>query len=99
MAKLKLRKKDLIQLGCPDGRVIGLAINMALRYYKRSPKADVLAMLSKVLQDRAKYLEDAVWKEVAIALQKDTISGEHFQLLTTAKSFPIYGESEIEAGA
>ncbi|MEM9889121.1 MAG: RtcB family protein [Bacteroidota bacterium] len=99
MAKLKLRKKDLENIGYPSGRIIGLVINTALRHYKRRPKEIVLELLASVLQQQEKYKDDPIWKEVVLALQKDAKDHPILQLLPKEKFFPIYGAQEIEEGA
>ena len=50
MAKLKIRGKDLIKLGYPEGRAIGMAVNMMLKHFKRSSLKDVLEILKKILE-------------------------------------------------
>jgi hypothetical protein len=51
MAKLKLRGKDLIALGYPQGKVISIAINSMLSNYKRERKDKVLQRLKTVLKN------------------------------------------------
>ena len=65
MAKLKLRKKELIKLGYPAGKVIGLAVNAMLRHYRKLPKEEVLALLGDVLANPEQYQDDERMSEIA----------------------------------
>ena len=68
MAKLKIRGKELLKLGYPDGKVIGLAINMALKHCKRSTLEEVLATLKLVLEQPTSYLDHPHFAMVAAEL-------------------------------
>jgi len=48
--KLKLRQKDLLAIGYPKSKVIGIAINIAIKHCKRQTKEAVLAQLKAVLE-------------------------------------------------
>ena len=65
MAKLKIRGKDLVKLGFPDERVVGVAINMALKYCKRQTVEEVLATLKLVLAKPESYLDHPHFAMVA----------------------------------
>ena len=47
--KLKLRGRDLIEINYPEGRVIGVAVSVMMRHFKREKKEVVLAQLSEIL--------------------------------------------------
>ena len=55
MKKLILRGKELVKLGYPEGKVIGVAINMMLKHYKKTDKQVVLNILADVLDDPEAY--------------------------------------------
>lgn len=52
MAKIKISGKELIKLGYPEGRAIGMAINVVHQHFKKEKKEKVLAMLKDLLETR-----------------------------------------------
>lgn len=58
MAKLKLRGKDLISIGYPEGPVIGTAISIMHQHHKRKNYDDAIIILKDILENPEKYLED-----------------------------------------
>lgn len=100
MAKLKLRGKDLIKLGYPEGRAVGMAINMMLKHYKRSKLTEVLDILKKVLDDPEYYLNDKVLGRIANELiDKPDSKNKEFALSENPETYKIYGAKGIEEGA
>lgn len=59
MAKLKLRGKDLRNIGYPEGPVISVAMNVMEKNYKHSTLEEALEILKNVLANPAEYIEDA----------------------------------------
>ncbi len=94
MAKLKLRGKDLIAIGYPQGKVISIAIDTMLRNYKRERKDKVLQRLKTVLKDPEKYHGDGVMGKIAEALVRP-VQVEAQKLTTHRAPFTIFGENEI----
>ncbi len=68
VAKLKIRGKELLKLGYPEGKVIGLAVNMALKHCKRSTLEEVLGTLKLVLEEPTSYLNHPHFAMVAAEL-------------------------------
>lgn len=102
MAKLKIRGKELIKLGYPESKVIGLAINVVYEHFRKSPKAWVLKMLEQILTRPAEFAEEEGWGRIATALlerEAATIANEPRQLAKNAMQFPIFGEEYIEISA
>lgn len=102
MAKLKLRSKQLRNIGYEGNKVIALAINVAYEHFRREPHDWVLDMLTKVLADPAAFRKKEGWQRIALALigeQEITANGGSYTLAPKAKDFPIYGQEDIEAGA
>jgi len=99
MAKLKLRGKDLHKIGYPEGKVIGLAINMMLKHYKRTSKDEVLELLKKVLENPANYSDEPVLGRIAEALlpEEAGVMYKH-PLKETAPTYQAYGLEGIEEG-
>ncbi len=98
MGKYKLRGKDLRALGYPDGPVIGLALGVITKHYKKSNRSTWVNVLSEVLEKPEEYRKDVAWGKVATALLPPPPAPE-FQQLTAPKPFAIYGDEGIEQGA
>lgn len=98
MAKLRLRGKDLIDIGYPQNKAISIAMEVMLKHHKRESKDRVLLLLKQVLADPEKYNGDGVFGKIAEALQgaKKT---EARKLNPTRAPFTIFGENDIEAEA
>ncbi|WP_353777224.1 RtcB family protein [Winogradskyella sp. 3972H.M.0a.05] len=98
MAKLKLRGKDLIDLGYPQGKVISVAINAMLSNYKRERKDKVLQRLKTVLKNPEKYINDGIMGKIAEELIAP-VKVEAQKLNNTRAPFTIFGENEIDEAA
>jgi len=97
MAKLKIRGKDLIKMGFPDGKVVGIAINMALKYCKRQTLEEVLATLKLVLEQPTNYLKHPHFAMVAEELVEEPEEiREEKAIATTPLSYKSYGSVGID---
>ena len=100
MAKLKLRGKDLRNIGYPEGPVISIAMNTMEKSFKHLSTEDALEILSSVLQSPNQYAHDGVLNKIAEAfLPKPTAEGEEISLNQTGIQFNIFGSEGIEQGA
>ena len=99
MANLKLRQKDLLKIGYPKGKVIGIAINKMLENYRRKNKVYVLGILSEVLEEPEQFLEDEILGAIARELTKEEEIQEEIQLLEQPKSYRAFGLEGIDDGA
>lgn len=88
-----------MKLGCPEGRAIGMAINTVLKYFRRSGKEEIYAMLKNVLLEPKTYINDSIWNKVALELVPTEKKSLVHELSKTRIDYRIYGASEIEAGA
>ena len=97
-----LSGKDLIKLGYPEGKAIGLAINTVVKYFRRSENEEIYKMLEAVLANPKDFVEDSIWHKVALALLPQ-LAGEKksrvHALLKNRIDYAIYGAVEIEEGA
>lgn len=98
MKKLKLRGKELLKLGYPEGPAVGMAINMMLKHYKRSDKNEVLEVLQKVLQNPDAYRKDEVLGRIVEALEYKK-EPSIIPLNEAGFEYPAYGENNIAQGA
>lgn len=99
MKRKMLSGKDLIKLGYPEGKAIGIAINTVLKYFRRSEKEEIYALLKAVLANPKDYVDDSVWNKTALALTPSEKKSRVHELLKNRLDYPIYGASEIEEGA
>lgn len=100
MAKLKLRGKDLRGIGFPEGPVISLAMNIMEKAYKHSTEAEALAVLQRIVQSPAEYVNDEVLGKIAQSLMpKPVTSTDIIPLNTSGIHFNVFGADHIEEGA
>lgn len=99
MKRKMLSGKDLMKLGYPEGRAIGMAINTVLKYFRRSEKEEIYTMLKNVLLEPGNYINDSIWNKVALELVPTEKKSLVHELNKTRIDYRIYGASEIEAGA
>ena len=98
MAKLKIRGKHLLKLGYPDeGKVIGLAINMAKKHCKRQSLEEVLGQLKAVLEQPEAFKEHPHFAMVAEELiEEEAIERQQEKLHDQPVTYPAFGLRGIE---
>jgi len=94
-----LSGKELIKLGYPEGKAIGLAINTVLRYFRRSGKEEIYKMLKAVIANPKEFENDSIWNTVAIELVPTERKFMVHQLNKNRMDYVIFGASAIEEGA
>jgi tRNA-splicing ligase RtcB len=94
-----LSGNDLLKMGYPEGRAIGIAINTAQKYYKRAEKDEIFGMLKAVLLNPKEYIQDSIWCKVALELMPSEKKSLWHEMRSTKIDYRIYGGSEIEEGA
>ncbi len=101
MTKLQLRGKDLIDIGFPEGRVIGVAINAMTRHHKRTAKYRVLELLSEVLADPERFAGDKILGEISELLLKQQKKAEIQApvLRPEPLAYHTYGADNIDESA
>lgn len=99
MKRKILSGKDLIKIGYPEGRAIGMAINTVLRYFRKSDKETIFDMLRSVLQNPKAYAEDSVWSVVALTLLPSEKKSMVHELNTSRIDYSSFGSEGIEEGA
>lgn len=62
MKRKMLSGKDLVKLGYPEGRAIGMAINTVFKYFRRSEKEEIYSLLKAVLATPTEFINDSIWK-------------------------------------
>lgn len=99
MKGLKLHGKDLIAAGFPEGRAIGIAINVMLKHQRKAEKEEVLAELARIAADPAAYAEHALYAPISDALTGRDRTREGLYDLVPRKAYRTYGRAHIEQGA
>jgi len=99
MKRKMLSGKDLIKLGYPEGKAIGLAINTVLKHFRRSEKEEIFGMLKAVLRAPKEFVQDSIWSKVALTLVPSEKKSMVHELNRNRIDYRIYGASEIEEGA
>lgn len=97
-----IKAKDLITLGYTQGKLLGIALELANTVFVEAKKQDTLTALRRVRKNPEVYLEDealsplakAFIETAAIAAAKETI-----ELKENTDSYRIFGEAQIEQGA
>ncbi|MEL6942964.1 MAG: RtcB family protein [Bacteroidota bacterium] len=97
--KLKLRGRDLIEINYPQGRVIGVAVSVMMRHFKREKKEVVLAQLKEILNDPKQFETHEHFSLIAKELLKESTNTEVVALNAKAKEYPTFGIENIEDGA
>ncbi|MCU7551277.1 RtcB family protein [Chitinophagaceae bacterium LB-8] len=100
MSKLKLRGKDLRNIGYPEGPVISIAMNIMEKNFKHLSLEDALEILRAILQSPNQYAHEGPLDKIAEALiPKPKIGGEEIPLNKTGIDFNVFGGEFIESGA
>jgi tRNA-splicing ligase RtcB len=99
MKGLKLHGKDLIAAGFPEGRAIGIAINVMLKHHRKTAKEEVLAELACIAADPGAYAGHELYAPIADALTGRDRKAEAMHELVPRKDYRAYGSEHIEQGA
>lgn len=99
MKRKMLSGKDLVKLGYPEGRAIGMAINTVVKYFRRSEKEEIYTLLKAVLAAPKEFINDSIWNKVALELVPKERKSRIHELNKNRLDYRIFGASEIEEGA
>jgi tRNA-splicing ligase RtcB (3'-phosphate/5'-hydroxy nucleic acid ligase) len=100
MAKLKLKGKDLRNMGYPQAPVISVAMNIMEKNFKHLSEADALEVLRSILQSPNEYANDPVLGKIAeCLLPKPQVEGVEVSLNKTGIPFNVFGSEFIEPAA
>lgn len=97
---LQLNGKDLRKIGFPEGRAIGVAIQVMQEQYPHYSKKEALFLLNRLRAQPETYSDDEKLGPIAQALQPVPAqpTGE-ISLNTDGAQFSIFGKEGIEEGA
>lgn len=99
MKRKMLSGNDLIRMGYPQAKAIGLAINIVHRYLRRNTRDEINDALLAVLKDPKAFTKDSIWSPVALALLPSEKKSMQHELLKNRIDYRIYGSEGIEEGA
>ncbi|MDX1913790.1 MAG: RtcB family protein, partial [Saprospiraceae bacterium] len=94
--------KDLLQAGFKEGKILGVALELAVGAQTGMPRAKLLAALIRVRKKPEQFLDDVFFKSLAIALleeRKEIAAKATIPLKDRSISYAIFGKEHIEAGA
>ncbi len=100
--KNQITGKDLINFGFSEGKMLGLALELASTVLSEANKGQTLALLNRVRKDPGAYLEDVVLAPFATAileLAEVAASNATIELKEAAGEYTIFGKEGIEEGA
>lgn len=96
-----IKGKDLLALGYTEGKILGLALEIAATAFAEADQQKTLTTLKRVQKTPESYLDDAVLAPLAAALIEaskpplNTI----IALKQTVDAYAIFGKEQIEEGA
>jgi tRNA-splicing ligase RtcB len=103
MKKLKLKSKELLKIGYPEGETTSMVINTIQRNFKRADKSEVLFLLEDLLKNPGKYKNDPRFNKIVQKLGESKKEKKHkvvqsseFRLEQQIKDYVIYGREHIE---
>ena len=101
MNKLNITGEHLKAIGFPQGKAIGIAIQLIEKHFRNAERETVLQQLAAVAATPENFLEDPLYSTLAIALmpQPETEKGPEIPLLETGLAYRIFGAEHIEEGA
>ena len=100
MAKLKLKGKDLRNIGYPESPVISVAMNVMEKNFKHLTEEDALEVLRAILQSPNEYANDPVLSKIAeFLLPKPQVEGVEISLNKSGIPFNVFGSEFIEPSA
>jgi tRNA-splicing ligase RtcB len=99
MAREKIKGKDLLHLGYPEGKAIGLALNLMEKYYKASSLDEQLALLNDLLHNPDKYRHHKKLHKLVQELDAEKAKLREIALTESQLDFKTYGAEYIESGA
>lgn len=105
MKKLKIRGREIHQLGFPDDRASRLAVKLATRNYSRDQKLFVMGLLEDLARDPGKYTNHEHFADLANLLAssglkaKGTRPAQKTVMKKEAAGFKVYGRNLIDPEA
>lgn len=99
--KTMITGNNLLEIGYPEGKTIGLALDTIAEHFKETSDVELLALLKKVKDYPESFLDDPILSKLATAMIEDASANvsDTIELNADAKDYCIFGENYIEEGA
>jgi tRNA-splicing ligase RtcB len=94
----KLMGKDLLEIGFPENKALGVALKVMNEFYRETSKEDQLDILKKVLTIPQSFIEHTLLAPIADALMEASRETT-IPLKEEKQPYKIYGAEAIEQGA
>jgi len=94
---MKINGNDLKNIGFPEGRVIGMALDVMQNNYASMTTAEQLAFLKDLLKDPASFADNKMLSPMVEELMRPVDS--EIQLKGESQQYEVYGSEGIEPGA
>ena len=94
---MKINGNDLKNIGFPEGRVIGMALDVMQNNYASMTTAEQLAFLKDLLKDPASFADNKMLSPMVEELMRPVDS--EIQLKGESQPYEVYGSEGIEPGA
>ncbi len=92
--------KDLLAIGYPQSKMLGLALAIIEKHYQGAEHETVLALMKDLLEKPETFLDHEILEDLATKMIEDAReTDEAIFLNDTAKEFAIYGSAHIAEGA
>lgn len=100
MAKLKIKPKQLTELGFPQNPAISMTMSVLEKTYKHSTFEEVVPILRGLLETPEKFWDNDVWGKIAERIKERPYEdAQPFKLLENPLPFTTFGEENIEHDA
>ena len=91
---------DLIRIGMPQGKALGLALELIALHYADQVRENVLAELNKLVRNPEDFTDHEVLAPVAIEIiGASAVADATLSLKDNGDPYAIYGAENIESGA
>lgn len=100
--KTNIQAKDLMTLGYTEGKVFGIALQVAHQAMETRKKQTVLTALKRVQKTPENYLDDPLFESLATAIieaAEEKAAKATIELKEESDQYAIFGKEHIEEGA
>lgn len=101
-AKAMIKGKDLLASGFAEGKILGIALQIATSAFAEANKQKTLTALKRVRKSPGAYLDDATLAPLAKAIMEaaeEEAAKATIELKEEADAYTIFGKAGIEEGA
>jgi len=98
--KTTITGNNLIEIGYSEGKILGLALDIAKTNFADTEEKELLALFKKVKEYPESFLDDPVLNTLATAMIEEINipKDETIELVSDAKPYAVFGPDYIEEG-